>query len=327
LDVGQGDSALIIFPNQTTMLVDAGEYGDNVVSDLKNAGISHIDTLVATHPDSDHIGGLDEVINNFSIGKFVDSGQASDTQTYNELHALLDRQSIPVVTVNIGDDISTDNNVSVTVLNNDSTAVSSDKNDASLVLKVSLEEQDVLLTGDISSEEEQYLLDEYDLEAEILKVAHHGSKYSTSPSFLSEVEADAAILSYGDNSYGHPSSEVINRLNAIDSDIFATKLLGDIQFNISDDQNNPYWVNVSPSFVEEPTPQEPDTDTETQFPINVNTADYETLQLIKGVGPAIAGYIIDYRNANGPFQSINELDNVKYIGPATLDEMRPYITL
>lgn len=262
LDVGQGDSILIIFPNQTTMLVDGGEYGNKVVTDLKNIGISHIDTLVSTHPDADHIGGLDKVIQNFSIGEFVNSGQASETQTYNQLYELIEQKSIPVVTPKVGDDISTDNKVNVTVLNNDATAVSSEKNDASLVLNVAYGEQDLLLTGDISSEVEQYLINQYNLEAEILKVAHHGSNYSSSSGFLNEVQTDASVLSYGDNNYGHPGSNVINRLNNIGSDIYSTDELGNILFNVTSNSSNPYWVNTDPSSSTDEQTEQPTTEPE-----------------------------------------------------------------
>jgi competence ComEA-like helix-hairpin-helix protein len=332
INVGQGDSSLIVSPNGKTMLIDGGDRGagDEVVSYLNQLGIYTIDLMVSTHPDEDHIGGLIDVLQQVKVNKVLLSGKEHTTDTYMEYMSLIDQKNIPVNFAIEGNYVNFDEDLKVEVLN--STSGSSSLNEASVVLKLTYGTVDFMLTGDAFVENELDMVRDYNVEAEILKVGHHGSNTSTSATFLNEVDPEVGILSYGDNSYGHPTSEVVNRLWDYGVNLYSTCTSGDIvvntngvNYNVAADLFTGSNDSCGTSIGDGAT--DPDPEPETQFPINVNTADYETLQLIKGVGPTIAQNIIDYRNTYGPFQTIDELDNVSYIGPATLDEMRPYITL
>lgn len=229
IDVGQGDSILIITPNKKTILIDGGKdaAGEKVVAYLRKAGVSTIDLLVATHPDADHIGGLEDVINNFTIQKVLDSGRAHTSQTYIDYLALIDAKNIPFEIVHEGRVISLDEDVQILTLN--SSTGNEDNNESSVVLKINYGQIDFLLTGDAEVEQEREMVETYNVEAEILKVGHHGSATSSSQLFINEVKPKVSILSYGvGNYYGHPVDEIVQRLRAIGSNIYSTAISGDI---------------------------------------------------------------------------------------------------
>lgn len=220
LNVGQGDAIFIKFPNGKTMLVDAGRWDSDVKRELSALGVTSIDTFVATHPDADHIGGADYVIKNYKVKNVIDSGQDHTTQTYIDYLEAIKAQGCTFKEAAIGQNITLDSNVAVKVLYVDSNA--SDLNDGSIVLMVTYGNIDYLLTGDAGTKVEAKLVAKYNMQAEVLKVSHHGSSTATSQAFLNEVKPKYAILSYGNNSYGHPTSTVVNRLKAINATIFET---------------------------------------------------------------------------------------------------------
>jgi beta-lactamase superfamily II metal-dependent hydrolase/putative cell wall-binding protein len=253
IDVGQGDSIFIEMPNGKTMLVDGGKKsaGDEVVSHLKSQGVKKIDVMVATHPDADHIGGLIDVLNEFPVGKVIDSGKPHTSETYLEYLSLIDQKNIPFKVAAEGDFIELDQAVNVEVLN--SGANNTDNNDASVVLMVSHEEVDYLLTGDAGVDVEERLIQEYDLDAEVLKVGHHGSYTSTSQAFVEAVDPIFGILSYGEgNQYGHPHSDVYNRLMDYGVDLIST-VNGTIE--MSDDGDYIYIGQQPTTPNPEPTPE------------------------------------------------------------------------
>ncbi|REJ08787.1 S-layer homology domain-containing protein [Halobacillus trueperi] len=335
IDVGQGDSTLIETPSGKTILIDGGRKsaGEEVVDYLSNAGFNTIDLLVATHPDADHIGGLIDVMENIQVNKVLDSGKTHTTDTYFEYLDIIERKDIPLEIAQDGNTLDFPQ-LEIQILNSENT--SSDNNESSVVLKASYDEIDFLLMGDATVENEQTMSRLYDVEAEILKVGHHGADTSTSDEFVHYVDPEVGILSYGDNHYGHPESEVTNRLWDHGTDLYSTCDTGDITITTN---GTTYDVHGSPfDGSDECTTEDNDNDSgsgggngsddgEVSYPINVNTAGFELLQEITGVGPTIAQNIIDYRNANGPFETYSELLNVSYIGEVTLEEMRPEITL
>ncbi|SFP19517.1 S-layer homology domain-containing protein [Salibacterium halotolerans] len=335
IDVGQGDSIFVEYPNDQTMLVDGGTKsdGEKVVSYLLDEGVSSIDYLVSTHPDADHIGGLTTVLEELEVNNALGSGKTHTTETYDEYVSLVEQEGLSLSTPTEGATLGIDSAVTTKVLNVEPS--SSDNNEASVVLKLSYGESDVLLTGDAGVEQEQDMVNEYNVEADILKAGHHGSNTSSSAPFIEEVDPEATILSYGeDNQHGHPVESVVDRLRNAGSDIYSTAEEGDIVFSITEGDYtvtaSPWEGDGTPTDAQpepEPTPQPDPEPEEPQGQINVNTAGYEELQEITGVGPTIAENIMNYREANGPFESIEELDNVSYIGPATIDEMRPDVTL
>lgn len=240
IDVGQGDSILIESPNGKTMLVDGGVKGagQQIVSYLKELGINKLDIVVATHPDADHIGGLIPVLDTMPIEQFYDSGKVHTSQTFEEMLTRIDEKNIPYHVPKTGDEIEFDKEVNVKVLNANEQAT--DNNDASIVLKMTYGNVSFLLTGDAGIALEKDML-QYDVTATVLKAGHHGSNTSSSEEFVRAVKPEVTILSYGeDNKYGHPHTEVVDRLQAIGSKIYATADLGTI--TVSTDGVN-YAVN------------------------------------------------------------------------------------
>ncbi|WP_144789602.1 MBL fold metallo-hydrolase [Lysinibacillus fusiformis] len=228
IDVGQGDSILIESPNGKTMLIDGGVKGagQQVVSYLLELGVNKLDQVVATHPDADHIGGLIPVLQTIPIEQFYDSGKVHTSQTFEEMLMAIDEKNIPYYVPKTGDLIEFDKDVTVKVLNANEHAT--DNNDASIVLKVVYGNVSFLLTGDAGTTLEKEMM-QNDVSATILKAGHHGSNTSSSEEFIRAVKPEVTILSYGkDNKYGHPHAEVVDRLQAIGSNIYATADLGTI---------------------------------------------------------------------------------------------------
>jgi competence protein ComEC len=228
INVGQGDSILIETPNHKNILIDGGDRyaGDEVINYLNKKGVSSIDLMVATHPDADHIGGLVDVLAKFPVKKVLDSGKTHTTETYKEYLALINQKNIPMEVAKVGSTISLDNGIQIKVLNGLNS--NEDSNDSSIVLKVTYGTVDFILTGDAGVENEEKMVANYNVEAEILKVGHHGSDTSTSQAFVNEIDPEVAVLSYGENSYGHPDSGVVSRLKNAGAKLYSTYENGDI---------------------------------------------------------------------------------------------------
>ena len=231
-DVGQGDSTLIVFRN-TTILVDAGESdeGDVVVRDIQVLGISRIDLLVATHPHSDHIGAMETVLGSFEVGQVVDAGMPYPTPLYRQFLDGVESRHIPYTVAHEGQSIDLDPALRIFVLSPPVRHAGDDLNDNSVVLRISYGTFDVLLTGDAGrAAEDRMLATGYALDAEVLKVAHHGSTYSTGPRFLERVHPDVAVISAGaGNPYGHPANATLAALEQAGCTIYRTDLDGDIK--------------------------------------------------------------------------------------------------
>jgi len=244
IDVGQGDSIFIESPNGKTMLVDGGVKGagQKVVSYLKELGVNKLDIVVATHPDADHIGGLISVLNSIDIGQFYDSGKVHTSQTFEEMLTLIDTKNIPYNIPKTGDRIAFDDDINVKVLNANENAT--DNNDASIVLKLAYGNVSFLLTADAGIALEKEMIQD-DVKATILKAGHHGSNTSSSAEFIQVVHPEVTILSYGEgNKYGHPHAEVVERLQAIGSKIYATAEAGNVIVStdgVNYDVNSKEW--------------------------------------------------------------------------------------
>lgn len=229
IDVGQGDSILIQTPTEKNILIDGGppEAGSKVVSYLKEQDIETIDLLVATHPDMDHIGGLPHVMKEFKVKNILDSGKLHSTRTYAAYLHQIRKQDIPVQIAMENEKIRLDPELTILVLN--TYGATKTNNQSSIVLKLTYEEIDFLLMSDIEMEQEKNLMEEYDVEAEVIKVAHHGSNTSSSLPFLQAVSPEIALLTYSqENDFGHPVDRVINNLNKINAMIYSTAAFGDI---------------------------------------------------------------------------------------------------
>lgn len=229
LDVGQGDAIYIEYPNGKTTLIDAGRHDTIIDSALKAENITHIDTFIGTHPDADHIGGAAYVINNYKVTKVIDSGQTNNTLAYSDYLKAIEKTGVPVETAAIGHNISDDENVSAQVLYVDHAAT--ETNDGSIVIMLTYGLTDILLTADAEVAVEKYLINHYNLNAEILKVAHHGANTGTSRSFIKAVNPAIAILQYGFNLFGLPHAEVVNDLLSSRATLYSTFNGGTITIN------------------------------------------------------------------------------------------------
>ncbi|MGO4273900.1 MBL fold metallo-hydrolase [Paenibacillus sp. TAF58] len=216
IDVGQGASQLIIGSSGKTILIDAGNNDKAilVVEYLKKQGISRIDILVGTHPDADHIGGLDAVINNFEIGKIYMPKAQSNTKTFEDVLLAIQRKSLKVTIAKSGLtlDWETDAKVEVIAPVKD---YSDDTNDMSAVIHLTYGQTSFLLTGDAESKSEQEMISsKVNLKSDVLLVGHHGSNSSTTQNFLDVVQPSYAVIQVGKgNKYGHPTAEVLKRLS------------------------------------------------------------------------------------------------------------------
>ena len=215
LDVGQGDSSVILFKDKV-ILIDAGEVdqGDRVVSDLEKLGVTRIDLLVATHPHSDHIGGMQKVLAHFPVGKVLDSGIPTTSSLYEYFLKTVDEKNIPYVVAEQGETIDLDPFLRILVLSPPKEHIGDDLNTNSIVLRISYGTVNLLYTGDATTAAEDAMEKTgYPLDAQVIKVGHHGSSGSSSAAFLSRVDPEVAVISVGaDNDYGHPHEETLERL-------------------------------------------------------------------------------------------------------------------
>ncbi|GAA0441225.1 ComEC/Rec2 family competence protein [Lentibacillus halophilus] len=229
IDVGQGDSILIETPSGKNILIDGGrpKAGKKVVTFLKKQGVGKIDLMVATHPDIDHIGGLITVMKTFEVKRMLDIGKINSTKTYARYVSQIIRQQIPIEIAERDDLIKVDSELKVRILN--SHTGSKTANQSSIVMKMTFEETDFLLMSDVEKKQEKKLMKNYNLDSDILKVAHHGSHTSTGLKFLREVTPEAAILTYGQkNKFGHPVDRVMDNLRKVNTAIYPTAMFGTI---------------------------------------------------------------------------------------------------
>ncbi|HNH45730.1 MAG TPA: MBL fold metallo-hydrolase, partial [Myxococcota bacterium] len=205
LDVGQGDSILIRTPTKT-ILIDASEGVADVDDKLRALGVQGIDLAVATHPHADHIGGMDDVVRAIPIKMYMDNGLPHDTQTYTRLMSDIESKGITYRAAVAGTVINLDLGAKFEVLfptGNPLTGTRSDLNANSVVTRLSYKDDCFLFMGDAEEPTERALISRGLGACEVLKVAHHGSEYSSIQSFLDVVRPDIALISVGKgNTYG-----------------------------------------------------------------------------------------------------------------------------
>lgn len=244
LDVGQGDCILLMCEGEA-MLIDAGENdaGQEVVDYLEYQNLDKLEYIVATHPDSDHIGGMDNVLKNIECDEIFMTDDKKDTKTYEEVIDIIEDKDIKVNEPEVNESFELGCSM-VTIIapvkNNE------DVNNNSIVLKVTHGAESFLFTGDAEIQEMTQIIDSgADVSANVYKAAHHGSRTAVEEQFLNEVNAEFAVISCGEgNSYGHPHADALLYLHENNIATFRTDEQGTI-VAISDGEGITW--NCSPS--------------------------------------------------------------------------------
>lgn len=228
VDVGQGD-CILIGQNNEYVLIDAGnnEDGELLVDYFKQLGIEKFKYVIGTHAHEDHIGGIDNIINNFELEHFYMPDVITTTKTFEDvLDALLAKRKA-FETPNIGDTFKlNDASFEVLYLGKDK----SDLNNTSIVLKLTYKNTTYLFMGDATSKVEKILLDnKANLKSDVLKVGHHGSQYSSTAAFLKQVSPSYAVIQVGENNdYDHPKEITLNKLEKLKTLTYRTDKHGTI---------------------------------------------------------------------------------------------------
>ncbi|WP_368250466.1 ComEC/Rec2 family competence protein [Intestinibacter bartlettii] len=232
IDVGQADSILITTPSNKNMLIDGGDEDSAKIikSYLKNKKVKNLDVVIATHPDSDHIGSLDYIIDNFDVEKIYMPNQTTDSECYINLIDSCNKKNLKVNYLSKDDSFNLDDSTNIYVLS--PSYITDNNNSNSIVLNISYKNNNFLFTGDCEESNEMDMINSYNLEdIDFLKVAHHGSYTASSLTFLEETTPDIAVISCGyKNSYGHPHKSTLDNLESVDAKIFRTDQNRSMQF-------------------------------------------------------------------------------------------------
>lgn len=244
LDVGQAD-AILVQKSGRTALIDAGlsENAEALVLKLRKLGVERINLLIATHPHADHIGGMVTVLKAFPVDTVYDTGQVTTTKTYQKYLQTVKDKKIPFKLLRRGEVLALDESTNFAVLFPEDQFLTktsrSDLNANSAVLRLNYKQFSMLLTRDATSETEARLLalpDKEQLKVQVLKVAHHMSRYSTTTTWLKAVSPEAAIASYAkNNDYGFPHEQTMKRVGKTGAAYYNTADNGDVSV-ISDGQ-------------------------------------------------------------------------------------------
>ena len=232
IDVGQGDSEFVELPNGECMLIDAGtkESFDTISQVIESCGYDSINYVVATHPHADHIGSMSQIIDEYDIGEFYMPKVSSTSKTYENMIDSLNESNVSVFEAKAGVNIFDYEDMSIDILAPSSESYE-ETNDYSAVIKITYGANSFLFCGDAETESETEMLFNCTdkLSADVIKIGHHGSDSSTSEEFLSAVSPQYAVISCGaGNSYGHPHTEVLERLEKHGVETYRTDDYGDI---------------------------------------------------------------------------------------------------
>lgn len=252
LDVGQGDSIYIKTPNGDDILIDGGNNnrGDDVVAFLKKYHVDDLEVMIATHPDADHIGGLDTVLQNFDVKSVYMPKVTHTTKTFEDFVLAVKNEGLKLKEAKAG--------VSLELAGVDAefvgpvTSYGEDLNSSSAVLKITNGKNTFLFTGDATVKAEQDMIASgTDLQADVLKLGHHGANTSTSEAFLTKVQPKYAIVSAGkDNQYGHPTAETLQKMQAHNIQVFRTDEQGTI---IATSDGSTIAFHTDPAKIEQNT--------------------------------------------------------------------------
>lgn len=235
LNTGQGDSILVMSPAGATILIDGGPEPDIAATKLAALGVKRLDVVIATHPHADHVAGLPEVLARFPVGLVLEPGCSEDSPAYADFLQAVDDEGLEVRYPRTGDHIEV-GDVDLAFLSPPSCyeGTHSDANNDSLVAMLSKGQDSILFPGDAEVEAQQQMLDAgAALDADVLKVPHHGGNTSQ-PEFLAASHAEVAVIQVGDpNDYGHPTDEVLATLDSAGMKVFRNDLDGDVTVTFS----------------------------------------------------------------------------------------------
>jgi competence protein ComEC len=242
IDVGQGDSELIQV-NGNNILIDAGTNDKKALNYLKSIGVTTLDYVIATHPHEDHIGSMDDVVNNCKVGTFYAPKVITTTRTYENMVKALKAKKLKINVPKVGDEL-TIGNATLTFLAPNSSKYD-DLNNYSIVIKLKYGNTSFIFMGDAQDvSENEILAKQLDIQADVLKVGHHGSYSSTTQAFLDQVNPKYAVISCEKgNDYGHPHKETLVKLNGKNIKVFRTDLEGTI---IATSNGKGITFNVNP---------------------------------------------------------------------------------
>ena len=245
LNIGQGDAIFIEAPSGSQILIDGGP-NKSVLRELSKVMPFYdrsIDVVLATHADQDHIGGLPDVLQNYKVDIFMETGVPSESSSYKELEKIVEEKSqgVPLgnfkgeplkkIFVRRGMVVDLGNGAMLQILFPDRDPAGMETNTSSIIARLVYGENEFLFTGDSPKSIENYLISLGGLESDVLKAGHHGSKTSTSPDFVTAVSPEYVVISAGkDNRYGHPHQEVLDIFNSFGAKILRTDLDGRVVF-------------------------------------------------------------------------------------------------
>lgn len=237
IDVGQGDSILVQSAGET-LLIDAGEnnMGDRVVAYLDSLGITTLNYVIGTHPHSDHIGGLDVVINEFQVEKVILPMVEHSTKTYEDVLLAIQEKGLKITKPVVGTEYSVGDATFQIIAPNSEEY--SDLNDYSVGIRLVYGKTSYVFAGDADQvSEEEMCSNGLDISADVLKLNHHGSSFSNNKEFIDAVSPTYAVISVGEgNSYGHPHKEVLEDMQQRGIEVYRTDLLGTIVITSDGDE-------------------------------------------------------------------------------------------
>jgi competence protein ComEC len=238
IDVGEGDAALIQNSDGFNILIDGGKpsAGPIVLAYLRNNGINLLNAIIASHPDSDHIGGLITVLDatDITVEAVIYNGYPGDTQTWDDFTVAVENEGLTLTTTQFPAELHWGATTAY-IMNPPAGLIDPDTNAASLVFLLDHDDVDTLFTGDIDGTvEAEIIARETPIAADLLKVPHHGSDTGTSAELLNAVQPQDSMISVGSNPYGHPGPETLARLLGSGTNVWRTDINGTIFVTSSD---------------------------------------------------------------------------------------------
>lgn len=330
LDIGQGDAILIRTADDKAVMLDAGppESRGSMLDRLRALGITSLDALIMTHAHADHVGGAKMLLETFPVKLVLDPGFAHTSAMYAGILETIEKKGIRYRQPRRSFKVRLGEHAELQFLSPEDPLLSgtrSDPNANSFVIKLSAGDVDVMLTGDAEAETEARVLGTKDvpMQCEVLKVAHHGSEYSTTAAFLDAVHPTAAVISVGaSNRYGHPAPPTLLKLDKAGVVTYRTDTDGEVVL----ETDGRSWSLVAAHPGARPasgagTPGPPSA-TGAGL-IDINGASVAELTKLPGIGKSKAQAIVDHRASNGPFGSVEDLTKVRGIGRKTMEALAP----